>query len=84
MSQQTEPRRPPLQQSRSQQNQTHKTQSVLVKRRPVVLSTVEEAGQVLRQVQKQKKVLEENLEALLRVKTGEDLHCRLEALAANR
>lgn len=50
----------------------------------MVLSTVEEAGQVLRQVQKQKKVLEENLEALLRVKTGEDLHCRLEALAANR
>ncbi|KAM8737768.1 protein TALPID3 isoform 3-T3 [Acanthopagrus schlegelii] len=83
MSQQTEPQWP-LQQSRSQQNQTHKTQSVLVKRRPVVLSTVEEAGQVLRQVQRQKKVLEENLEALLRVKTGEVLHCQLEALAANR
>ncbi|XP_073340428.1 protein TALPID3 isoform X3 [Pagrus major] len=83
-SQQTEPQRSPLQQSRSQQNQTHKTQSVLVQRRPVVLSTVEEAGQVLRQVQRQKKVLEENLEALLRVKTGEVLHCQLEALAANR
>ena len=50
----------------------------------MVLSTVEEAGQVLRQVQRQKKVLEENLEALLRVKTGEVLHCQLEALAANR
>lgn len=45
---------------------------------------LEEAGQVLRQVQRQKKVLEENLEALLRAQRGELLHCQLEALAADR
>ncbi|XP_044022437.1 protein TALPID3 isoform X2 [Siniperca chuatsi] len=76
----------PFQQIQSQQNQTHQTQSqsVLVQRRPVVPSMLEEAGQVLRQVQRQKKVLEENLESLLRARTGEVLHCQLEALAANR
>ncbi|XP_018530313.2 protein TALPID3 isoform X3 [Lates calcarifer] len=79
------------QQSQSQQHQvqqihsqSQQSQSVLVQRRPVVPSTLEEAGQVLRQVRRQKKVLEENLEALLRAKTGEVLHCQLEALAANR
>ncbi|KAG8013025.1 Protein TALPID3 [Nibea albiflora] len=44
---------------------------------------LEDAGRVLRQVQRQKKVLEENLEALLRARTGEVLYCQLEALAAN-
>ncbi|KAI3367368.1 hypothetical protein L3Q82_026179, partial [Scortum barcoo] len=68
-----------------QQNQIHQTQqSVLVQRRPPVPSMLEEAGRVLRQVQRQKKVLEENLEALVRAQTGEVLHCQLEALAANR
>ncbi|XP_067469523.1 protein TALPID3 isoform X4 [Thunnus thynnus] len=73
-------------QSQSQQNQslTQQFQSDLVRRRPVVPSTLEEAGLVLRQVQRQKKVLEENLDSLLRAKTGEVLHCQLEALAANR
>ncbi|XP_063353181.1 protein TALPID3 isoform X3 [Pelmatolapia mariae] len=84
------------QQNQSRLLQPHKTtdeehnlwsqqsQSVLVQRRSAVPSLLEEAGQVLRQVRKQKKVLEENLEALLRARTGEVLHCQLEALAANR
>ncbi|XP_039905727.1 protein TALPID3 isoform X2 [Simochromis diagramma] len=63
---------------------SQQSQSVLVQRRSAVPSLLEEAGQVLRQVRKQKKVLEENLEALLRAQTGEVLHCQLEALAANR
>jgi len=50
----------------------------------VLSSTLEEAGLVLRQVRRQKKVLEENLEALLRAQTGEALHCQLDALSANR
>ncbi|XP_049917868.1 protein TALPID3 isoform X6 [Epinephelus moara] len=81
-----------FQQVQSQQSPTHQTQpqlsqqsqSVVVQRRPVVPSMLEEAGLVLRQVQRQKKVLEENLEALLRAKTGEVLNCQLEAMAANR
>ncbi|XP_039993381.1 protein TALPID3 [Xiphias gladius] len=74
-----------FQQIQPQQNQIQfQSQSVLVQRRPVVPSMLEEAGQVLRKVQRQKKVLEENLEALLRAKTGDVLHCQLEALAANR
>ncbi|KAM7376584.1 hypothetical protein PAMP_006308 [Pampus punctatissimus] len=76
------------QQNQSQENQSqiHQIQfrPILVQRRPVVPSTLEEAGLVLRQVQRQKKVLEENLDSLLRAKTGEVLHCQLEALAANR
>ncbi|KAF3700696.1 Protein TALPID3 [Channa argus] len=72
------------QQNHTQQTQSQQFQSVLVQKRPAVSSMLEEAGQVLRQVQRQKRVLEENLEALLRAKTGEVLHCQLEALAANR
>ncbi|XP_041810325.1 protein TALPID3 isoform X2 [Chelmon rostratus] len=79
----------PFPQVQFQENQTHpaqsqQSQSVQVQRRPPVPSLLEEAGRVLRQVQRQKKVLEENLDALLRVRTGEVLHCQLEALAANR
>ncbi|KAK5858073.1 hypothetical protein PBY51_011267 [Eleginops maclovinus] len=59
-------------------------QPLPVWRRPAVRSPLEEAGLVLRQVRRQKKVLEENLEALLRTRTGEVLHVQLEALAANR
>ncbi|XP_030574371.1 protein TALPID3 [Archocentrus centrarchus] len=70
--------------SQSSQFQSQQSQSVLVQRRPMAPSLLEEAGQVLRQVRKQKKVLEENLEALLRARTGEVLQCQLEALAANR
>ncbi|KAM8914085.1 protein TALPID3 isoform 3-T4 [Spinachia spinachia] len=59
-------------------------QDTLVQRKPVVLSVLEEAGLVLHRVRRQKKVLRENLDALLRAQTGEILHCQLEALAANR
>ncbi|KAM6912796.1 protein TALPID3 [Xenentodon cancila] len=45
---------------------------------------LEEAGQVLRQAQRRKKVLDENLEVLLKAKAGEIMQCQLEALAANR
>ncbi|XP_078133819.1 uncharacterized protein LOC144535301 isoform X2 [Sander vitreus] len=76
------------QQTQSQfSQQPHQTQSQFSqqpRRRPVVPSMLEEAGLVLRQVRRQKKVLEENLESLRRAKTGEVLHCQLEALAANR
>ncbi|XP_070834707.1 protein TALPID3 [Chaetodon trifascialis] len=74
----------PFPQIHSQENRTHQSQAVQVQRRPPVPSMLEEAGRVLRQVRRQKKVLEENVEALLRVRTGEVLRCQLEALAANR
>ncbi|XP_061551904.1 protein TALPID3 isoform X2 [Phycodurus eques] len=44
---------------------------------------LEEARQLLRRLQRQKKVLDENLETVERFRTGELLHCQLEALAAN-
>ncbi|XP_077945269.1 protein TALPID3 isoform X11 [Gasterosteus aculeatus] len=75
-----QPLRPHQCQSRSQQQ----FQDTLVQRTPVVLSVLEEAGLVLHRVRRQKKVLEENLDALLRAQTGEVLHCQLDALAANR
>uniref|UniRef100_A0AAQ6IIY5 Protein TALPID3 n=1 Tax=Anabas testudineus TaxID=64144 RepID=A0AAQ6IIY5_ANATE len=73
-----------FQEIQSKHSYNQQSQSMPVQRSPVVPSLLEEAGQVLRRVQRQKKHLEENLEALLRVKTGEVLHCQLEALAANR
>ncbi|XP_057200366.1 protein TALPID3 isoform X2 [Triplophysa rosa] len=47
-------------------------------------SMFEDAGQVLRRVRQRKKVLEENLQAILRAKDGEVLHAQLEALSKNR
>ncbi|XP_062413357.1 protein TALPID3 isoform X2 [Pungitius pungitius] len=67
-------------QSRSQQH----FQYTPVQKKPVVLSALEEAGLVLHRVRRQKKVLEENLDALLRAQSGEVLHLQLDALAANR
>lgn len=59
--------------------------------RPSILKSIqpptsmfEDAGQVLRRVRQRKKVLEENLEAILRAKDGEVLHAQLEALSKNR
>ncbi|XP_056332368.1 protein TALPID3 [Danio aesculapii] len=46
-------------------------------------SIFEDAGLVLRQVRQSKKILEENLEAILRAKDGEVLHTQLEALSKN-
>ncbi|XP_031698101.1 protein TALPID3-like [Anarrhichthys ocellatus] len=88
-SQQSQSHQSPFQSIRSQHCQTQSQlsqqfQSLLVQRKPVVPSTLEEVGLVLRQVRRQKKVLEENLEALLRARTGDVLHCQLDALAANR
>ncbi|XP_054653309.1 protein TALPID3 isoform X3 [Dunckerocampus dactyliophorus] len=60
------------------------TEAVLVRSGPEVTSMFDEASQVLRQVQQQKKVLEENLETVERVRTAEILHSQLEALIANR
>ncbi|KAM9356091.1 protein TALPID3-like isoform 2-T2 [Pholidichthys leucotaenia] len=71
-------------QSQFHQNQNQQPDAMLAQRRPVAPSVLEEAGRVLRQVRKKKKVLEENLEAVLRARTGEVLNCQLEALAANR
>nr|XP_057947236.1 TALPID3 protein-like isoform X2 [Doryrhamphus excisus] len=59
-------------------------EALLLQSGPEVTSMLEEASQVLRQVQRQKKVLEENLEAVERVRTGEILQSQLEALVANR
>lgn len=53
-------------------------------RRPLVSSMLEEAGRVLHQVQRQKKVLEENIQALQRAQSGELLYSQLEALVDNR
>lgn len=47
-------------------------------------SMFEDAEKVLRRVQRHRKVLEENLQAMLRTNEGEVLHCQLEALANNR
>ncbi|XP_067312012.1 protein TALPID3 isoform X2 [Pseudorasbora parva] len=47
-------------------------------------SMFEDAGLVLKQVRQSRKVLEENLEAILRAKDGEVLHSQLEALSKNR
>nr|XP_055027483.1 protein TALPID3 isoform X1 [Misgurnus anguillicaudatus]XP_055027484.1 protein TALPID3 isoform X1 [Misgurnus anguillicaudatus] len=59
--------------------------------RPSILKSIEpptsmfeDAGEVLRQVRQSRKVLEENLEAILRAKDGEVLHAQLEALSKNR
>ncbi|XP_043118591.1 protein TALPID3 [Puntigrus tetrazona] len=59
--------------------------------RPSILKSIqpptsmfEDAGMVLRQVRQSKKVLEENLEAILRATDGEVLHTQLEALSKNR
>lgn len=45
---------------------------------------MEEARRVLHQVERQKKVLEENLQAILRVRSEEMLYSQLEALVDNR
>ncbi|XP_053093378.1 protein TALPID3 isoform X3 [Pangasianodon hypophthalmus] len=47
-------------------------------------SMFEDAERVLRQVRQSRKVLEENLQAILRAKDGEVLHTQLEALSNNR
>ncbi|XP_056623548.1 protein TALPID3 isoform X2 [Triplophysa dalaica] len=59
--------------------------------RPSILKSIqpptsmfEDAGQVLRRVRQRKKVLEENLQAILRAKDGEVLYAQLEALSKNR
>ncbi|XP_061898463.1 protein TALPID3-like isoform X3 [Entelurus aequoreus] len=51
---------------------------------PEVPSMLEEASRVLRQVQRRKKVLEENLKVVARVRSGEILHSQLKALVPNR
>ncbi|XP_035388502.1 protein TALPID3 [Electrophorus electricus] len=51
---------------------------------PPPASMFEDAGCVLKQVRRGRKVLEENLQAILRAKDGEVLHTQLEALATNR
>ncbi|KAL6106088.1 kiaa0586 [Pungitius sinensis] len=75
-----QPNQPRHCQSRSQQH----FQNTPVQRKPEVLSALEEAGLVLHRVRRQKKVLEENLDALLRAQSGEVLHLQLDALATNR
>ncbi|KAJ3612813.1 hypothetical protein NHX12_019071 [Muraenolepis orangiensis] len=47
-------------------------------------SVVQEAARVLRDVRRQRKVLEENLDTMLRARDTEALHCQLDALSANR
>ncbi|KAL7873156.1 hypothetical protein AOLI_G00122270 [Acnodon oligacanthus] len=47
-------------------------------------SLFEDAGRVLRQVRHSRKVLEENLQAVVRAKDGEVLHTQLDALFNNR
>ncbi|XP_061599260.1 LOW QUALITY PROTEIN: protein TALPID3 [Cololabis saira] len=74
----------PIQSQENQSQQSHQSQSGLAQRRPRGPSTLEEAGRVLRQARRRKKVLDENLEVLLKAKTGEILQCQLDALAANR
>lgn len=58
--------------------------TTLHQRTPRVLSILEDAGEVLCQVQRRRKILEENLQALQRRSSGEALEDQLEALASNR
>ncbi|KAI1895611.1 hypothetical protein AGOR_G00108020 [Albula goreensis] len=58
-------------------------QTLLLQNQPPP-SMFEDAGRVLRRIQHHRRVLEENLEAILRAKDGEALHCQLEALSCNR
>ncbi|XP_072767981.1 protein TALPID3 isoform X3 [Nerophis lumbriciformis] len=51
---------------------------------PEVPSMLEKASRVLRQVQRRKKVLEDNLKVVARVRSGEILHSQLKALVPNR
>lgn len=53
-------------------------------RMPRVLSVLEDAGEVLCQVRRRRRILEENLQALQRRSSGEALKDQLEALASNR
>ncbi|KAJ8291144.1 hypothetical protein GJAV_G00021870 [Gymnothorax javanicus] len=46
-------------------------------------SMFEDAGRALRRVRRHRKVLEENLEAILRARNSEALNCKLEALCCN-
>lgn len=48
------------------------------------VSVLDEARLVLKKVQRRRKVLEENLDAQLRARSAELLHCRLDALSQNR
>ncbi|XP_057716007.1 protein TALPID3 isoform X2 [Corythoichthys intestinalis] len=59
------------------------TREAETKMYPVPRSTLDEARRRLRQIQRQKKVLNENMETLERARAGEVLRCQLEALAAN-
>ncbi|XP_014050128.2 protein TALPID3 isoform X2 [Salmo salar] len=59
------------------------TPTLLQRSRPCP-SMFEDAERVLRQVQRHKKTLEENVEVILRAKDGETLHSQLEALSCNR
>ncbi|CAL8283282.1 unnamed protein product [Lota lota] len=52
--------------------------------RPLAPSLVQEAALVLRDVRRQRKVLEENVDAMLRARDTEALHFQLDALSANR
>lgn len=53
-------------------------------RMPQVLSVLEDAGEVLCQVRRRRRILEENLQALQRRSSGEALKDQLEALVSNR
>ncbi|XP_062379431.1 protein TALPID3 [Sardina pilchardus] len=56
----------------------------LLQKHPAPPSMFEDAGRVLREVRRSRKVLEDNLEALLRARDADALHWQLEALANNR
>lgn len=55
-----------------------------LQRTPRVLSALEDAGEVLSQVRRQRRILEENLRALQRRSSAEALEGQLEVLASNR
>ncbi|XP_034050799.1 protein TALPID3 [Thalassophryne amazonica] len=67
-------------QSKSQLSQ--ESHSLLPKRTPV--SALEKARMTLRSVQRRRKILDENLEAVERARNGALFHYQLDAMAANR
>nr|XP_023696063.1 protein TALPID3 isoform X1 [Paramormyrops kingsleyae] len=79
----TTPREAPCVFQSSSGQHTLAPQPSLLQKSQLAPSMFEEAGRVLREIRHSKKVLEENLEAILRAKDAEMLYSQLEGLSGN-
>uniref|UniRef100_A0A3B3T469 Si:ch211-185a18.2 n=1 Tax=Paramormyrops kingsleyae TaxID=1676925 RepID=A0A3B3T469_9TELE len=78
-----QPREAPCVFQSSSGQHTLAPQPSLLQKSQLAPSMFEEAGRVLREIRHSKKVLEENLEAILRAKDAEMLYSQLEGLSGN-